>query len=112
MLQRGLQMSEKTAKQKRKKEEGYCEKCHSRICPCVIEQIRNMESAMVVAKQAIESLDAMLHKKILEYEEAVKSRDEYKMRWEGKQQGDLNQKMRDIDAQTSRFTLRNKIAVH
>lgn len=105
-------MSEKTAKQKRKKESGWCEKCRSQICPCVIEHIRNMENAMVVSKQAIESLDLMLHKKILEYEEAVKSRDEYKMLWEGKKQGQLDQKMRDIDAQASRFSLRNKIAVH
>jgi len=105
-------MSEKTAKKKRKEETGLCGMCDSEICPCVIKQIRNMENAMVAAKQAIDSLDAMLHKKILECDEAVKSRDEFKMRWEGKQQGQLDQKMQDIDKQVSRFSLRNKIAVH
>lgn len=105
-------MSEKTVKQKRKKEQGWCEKCHARVCPCVIEQIRNMENAMVVSGDTIKSLDAMLHKKILEYDQVVKERDEYKMLWSGKQQQNLDQKMRDIDKQTARFHLRNKIAVN
>jgi len=105
-------MSEKTAKQKRKKEEGYCEKCHSRICPCVIEQVRNMESAMVVAKQAIESLDAMLHKKILDFEEMVKRNEDLTDKLKGKTQGIINDRMKEIDSHVSRFSLRNKIAVH
>ena len=105
-------MSEKTAKQKRKQEDGYCEKCNSRICPCVIEQIRHMESAMIVAKQAIESLDAMLQKKTRDYDELQKKHDEYKMLWEGKKQNELDNKMKEIDKQVSRFSLRNKISVN
>jgi len=111
-------MSEKKAKEKRKivgniskYEPGWCEECHADVCPCVIEHIRLQENAMVVAKQAITSLDAMLHKKILEYEKAGKDRDEFKMRLKGKQQGEIEDKMKAIDASVSRFSLRNKIAL-
>ena len=106
-------MSEKTAKQKRKEEEvSWCDKCHAQICPCVIEQVRNMESAMIVAKQAIESLDAMLHKKILDFEEMVKRNEDLTDKLKGKTQGIINDRMKEIDSHVSRFSLRNKIAVH
>lgn len=43
-----------------------CPSCYQKICPCVIDQIRDMENAMVVAKQAIESLSAVNQKQILQ----------------------------------------------
>ena len=105
-------MSEKTAKQNRKKEAGWCEHCHSRICPCVIEHVRQQESAMIVAKQAIESLDAMLHKKTLDFEEMVKRNEELTDKLTGKTQGVIDSKMKEIDSRVSRFSLRNKISVN
>ena len=105
-------MSEKTAKQARKKEEGYCEKCHSRICPCVIEHVRQQENAMVVAKQAITSLDAMLRKATMERNDFMKRNEELTDRLKGKTQGIINDRMKEIDQQASRFSLRNKITVN
>ena len=105
-------MSEKTAKQKRKQEEGYCEKCHSRICPCVIEHIRHQENAMVVAKQAVESLDAMLKKATMERNDFMERNEELTDRLKGKSQEKIDNKMKKIDAQVSRFSLRNKISVN
>ena len=105
-------MSEKTAKQARKKEEGYCEKCHSRICPCVIEHVRQQENAMVVAKQVITSLDAMLRKATMERNDFMKRNEELTDRLKGKTQGIINDRMKEIDKHISRFDLRNKIEVH
>ena len=105
-------MSEKVAKQKRKKESGYCEKCHAYICPCVIEQIRNMENAMFVAKQAIESLDAMLKKKTLDFEEMVRRNEELTDKVKGNTRGIIDNRLKEIDRQVSRFSLRNKISVN
>ena len=105
-------VSQKKTKEKRKKESGWCEKCYFQICPCVIEQIRKMEDAMFAAKQSIESLDAMLHKKTLEKDNLMKVNKELKAKLEGKRQADISNKMKEIDRQVSRFQLRNKIAVN
>ena len=105
-------MSEKKAKEKRKKEAGYCEKCHSRVCPCVIEQIRLMENAMVVSKQAVTSLDAMLKKAIMERDDFMKRNEELTDKLKGTTQGIINDRAKEIDKQVSRFSLRNKISVN
>ena len=105
-------MSEKKAKEKRKAEVGYCDKCHAQVCSCVIERIRQQENAMIVAKQAVESLDAMLQKATRERDDFMKKTEELKMRLKGKRQSEINQKMKEIDAQVARFELRNKVAIH
>lgn len=105
-------MSEKTAKKKRREEGNVCGECGAPVCPCVIEQIRNMESAMIVAKQAIKSLDAMLKKAILERDDFMKRNEELTDKVKGKTQGIIDSKMKEIDKQVSRFSLRNKISVN
>lgn len=105
-------MSEKTAKQKRKKEFGLCEECNSQICPCVIKHVRQQENAMVVAKQAITSLDAMLKKATMERNDFMERNEELTDRLKGKTQGIINDRMKEIDKQVSRFSLRKNIGVN
>lgn len=105
-------MSEKTAKKKRKKEPGWCGKCHAQICSCVIEQIRAQENALFASKQAIQSLDAMLKKTIIERDDFMKRNEELTDKVKGKTRGIIDHRMKEIDNQVSRFALRNKIAIN
>jgi hypothetical protein len=67
---------------------------------------------MIVAKQAITSLDAMLRKATMERNDFMKRNEELTDKLKGKTQGIINDRMKEIDKHVSRFDLRNKIEVH
>ena len=105
-------MSEKKAKQKRREEGDCCGECGAGICPCVIEHIREQENAMVVAKQALTSLDAMYRKATMERDDFMQRNEELTDLVKGKSQDKIDDKMREIDKQASRFALRSKIELN
>ena len=87
----------------------FCPDCDTEICPCVIERVRKQENAMVVAKQANETLEALnnqLPKQLHMTEDELK-------KWKEKAQetlkADIAKKRAFLDAKHNKFLNRQKL---
>ena len=79
-----------------KTEEWFCPDCDAKICDCVLKRIRLQENAMVVAKQALESLDHLNTRLTMQLDAARKERDEWKEKSEKTFHKDIKGKMNKI----------------
>jgi len=88
----------------------FCPDCDDQICSCTIERIRLQERAMIGAKQALQSLDALNNKLTKEKNMALEELGKWKEKAERKEQADLNKKMDAIDRQFYKLTNRSKLS--
>lgn len=89
--------------------EWSCGDCGAQICECVIGRIRQQEDAMVVAKQAIESLDLLNKKLTKEKDLAVAKVKEYKEKAENTLRKDIKDKREAIDQRFNKMVNRDKL---
>ena len=86
-----------------------CDECSNPICKCVIERVRNQENALVVAKQAIESLETLNTKLTMDIEGLKKKNAVLKESVQQKFWKDVKGKQNKIDQQFQRFNNRDSL---
>jgi hypothetical protein len=89
--------------------EYTCDKCENPICKCVIDKIRNMENALIVAKQALESLQSLNEKLSMEIDDERKTVEKLDEKVTNKFWNTINTKKKSIQAQVDRFRARDTL---
>ena len=94
-------------KQKGALSEFKCDHCNNPLCNCVIDHVRQQENALVVAKQALESLEALNIKLSMELDDERKEVAKLKDKVSNKFWNDVNAKKNSIQNQVDRFAARD-----
>ena len=96
-------------KQKGALSEFKCDQCKNPICECVIDHIRGQENALVVAKQALESLESLNTKLSMEADDYRKEISELKDKVQNTFWNKVNAQKDTIKAQVERFRARDTL---
>ena len=94
-------------KQKGALSEFKCDHCKNPLCNCVIDHVRQQENALVVAKQALESLEALNTKLSMEADDYRKKISELKEKVQNTFWNKVNTSKKNIQAQVDRFRARD-----
>ena len=96
-------------KQKGALSEYKCDICDNPICECIIERIRKQEDALVVAKQALESVETLNTKLTMDIEDLRKENAELKEKAQNTFWNKVSSAKGSIDKQYQRFANRSKL---
>ena len=94
-------------KQKGALSEFKCDHCKNPLCNCVIDHVRSQENALIVAKQALESLESLNTKLSMELDDERKKVIELKDKVTNKFWNEVNSKKEWIKNQVDRFAARD-----
>ena len=86
----------------------FCGECEPKV-HMLIEYIRNLENAQVVAKEALEGMEMANRKLTVEQHRLADERDKWKDRAEKVSQMDLEKKMKELRDAEQRLVNRSKL---
>lgn len=92
-------------------ESRFCQECEPKVLE-LVEYVRALENAQIVAKQALESIDMANQKLTRERRDFVKRIKQLEDKLSGKTRKDMKDKMAELDNAHQRYINRSKIAVN